>query len=63
MATVNGSEGGFELVHQSVKATPNWIVQGDENGRWVVRIELTVNTRNHMSLESDAPQIAPLRVD
>ena len=63
VATVNGSEGGFELVHQSVKATPNWIVQGDENGRWVVRIELTVNTRNHMSLESDAPQIAPLRVD
>jgi alpha-amylase len=44
VGTVNGSEGGFELVHQSVKTQPNWIVRGDANGRWVVRLELRIKT-------------------
>jgi len=44
VGTVNGSEGGFELVHQSVKVVPNWLIRGDLNGRWVVRMELKIST-------------------
>ncbi len=39
--TVSQSEGGFELVHQSVCVQPHWTVNGDTEGRWVVQIELT----------------------
>ena len=39
--TVSQSEGGFELVHQSVCVQPHWIVTGDADGRWVVQIEMT----------------------
>ena len=53
VGTVNGSEGGFELVHQSVKTQPNWIVRGDENGRWVVRLELNIKTNK------PKPQVDP----
>jgi alpha-amylase len=38
--TVSQSEGGFELVHQSVCVQPHWIVTGDADGRWSVQIEL-----------------------
>ncbi len=38
--TVSQSEGGFELVHQSVCVMPHWIVNGDADGRWVVQMEL-----------------------
>ncbi len=40
VATVSQSEGGFEMVHQSVCVLPHWIVTGDADGRWVVQIEL-----------------------
>ena len=39
--TVSQSEGGFELVHQSVCVQPHWVIVGDAEGRWVVQIELT----------------------
>jgi alpha-amylase len=39
--TVSQSEGGFELVHQSVCVQPHWIVSGDAEGRWAVQIEMT----------------------
>lgn len=39
--TVSQSEGGFELVHQSVCVMPHWIVQPDANGRWAVRIDVS----------------------
>jgi alpha-amylase len=39
--TVSQSEGGFELVHQSVCVQPHWIVNSDAEGRWSVQIELT----------------------
>lgn len=40
--TVSNSEGGFELVHQSVAVVPNWIIQPDEQGKWsfVMRMKI-----------------------
>jgi alpha-amylase len=42
--TVSQSEGGFELVHQSVAAFPHWLIKPDAFGRWSVTIQLTANT-------------------
>ena len=42
--TVSQSEGGFELVHQSVAVMPHWIVQGDADGRWSVVMNLAIDT-------------------
>ena len=42
--TVSQSEGGFELVHQSVAVMPHWFVQGDAEGRWSVTMKLTVDS-------------------
>lgn len=42
--TVSQSEGGFELVHQSVVLLPHWYVRGDHNGRWSVTMKLDLNT-------------------
>ncbi|MDG1807560.1 MAG: DUF1926 domain-containing protein [Pirellulaceae bacterium] len=53
VGTVNGSEGGFELVHQSVKVLPTWQIQGDDNGRWIVRLQLGLRT-NKPAPEVDA---------
>lgn len=44
IATVSQSEGGFEMVHQSVVVLPHWIVQGDEEGRWAVKLRLEIDT-------------------
>lgn len=42
--TVSQSEGGFELVHQSVVLLPHWQVRGDEQGRWSVTMQFAVDT-------------------
>ena len=42
--TVSQSEGGFELVHQSVVLLPHWYVRGDQNGRWSVSMKLNLDT-------------------
>ena len=42
--TVSQSEGGFELVHQSVVVQPHWTVTPDAVGRWQTTILLDVNT-------------------
>ncbi len=42
--TVSQSEGGFELVHQSVVVQPHWIVTPDASGRWSVTMELAIDT-------------------
>ena len=42
--TVSQSEGGFELVHQSVAVLPHWHVRGDAAGRWTTTMTLTANT-------------------
>jgi alpha-amylase len=42
--TVSQSEGGFELVHQSVVVHPHWKVRGDQEGRWSVTMRLGIDT-------------------
>ncbi len=42
--TVSQSEGGFELVHQSVCVVPHWHVQGDADGRWSMTLQLSLDT-------------------
>jgi alpha-amylase len=42
--TVSQSEGGFELVHQSVVLQPRWLVRGDAAGRWSVTMRLAIDT-------------------
>jgi alpha-amylase len=44
VATVSQSEGGFELVHQSVAVLPHWHVQGDADGRWSVTLTLNFDS-------------------
>ena len=44
IATVSQSEAGFEAVHQSVVVMPNWLIQGDDAGRWGVSMRLSVDT-------------------
>jgi alpha-amylase len=57
--TVSQSEGGFELVHQSVVVQPHWQVRGDSEGKWSVTMQLEVDTtvaenRNGHLLQADA---------
>ena len=42
--TVSQSEGGFELVHQSIAVIPHWQVRGDAAGRWSLTLLLTAST-------------------
>jgi alpha-amylase len=42
--TVSQSEGGYELVHQSVLVQPHWLVSGDKDGRWSAALRLTIDT-------------------
>ncbi|MEK6234524.1 MAG: DUF1926 domain-containing protein, partial [Planctomycetales bacterium] len=56
--TVSQSEGGFELVHQSVVVQPHWLVQGDEEGRWSVSMEMKIDTSLAESRQSPAPETA-----
>ncbi len=43
--SVSQSEGGFELVHQSIAIIPHWFVRGDARGQWSVAMRLTADTR------------------
>jgi alpha-amylase len=42
--TVSQSEGGFELVHQSVCVIPHWLVRGDAAGKWSITLQLAAST-------------------
>lgn len=42
--TVSQSEGGFELVHQSVAVVPRWRVKADDRGTWSVQIRMELDT-------------------
>ncbi len=42
--TVSQSEGGFELVHQSVAVVPHWQLVPDVNGCWSVTMRLAIDT-------------------
>jgi alpha-amylase len=57
--TVSQSEGGFELVHQSVAALPHWLIKPDAFGRWSVTIQLAANTALAESrMHGQVPQLA-----
>ena len=42
--TVSQSEGGFELVHQSVVVHPHWYIRAGDDGRWVATMNLSIDT-------------------
>lgn len=44
--TVSQSEGGFELVHQSVCVMPHWLVQGDAEGKWSAQMQIRISNSN-----------------
>jgi 4-alpha-glucanotransferase len=57
--TVSQSEGGFELVHQSVVVLPHWYVQADAEGRWSVTMNLSIDTsRAERRMENPAVAVA-----
>jgi alpha-amylase len=57
--TVSQSEGGFELVHQSVVVQPHWLVTADAEQRWSVTIRLTLDTsRAETRLDPSAVAVA-----
>ncbi len=48
--TVSQSEGGFELVHQSVCVMPHWLIRGDADGRWAVQMNFRIAQSNQPSV-------------
>ncbi len=42
--TVSQSEGGFELVHQSVVVHPHWYIKAGNDGRWIANMTLDIDT-------------------
>ncbi len=42
--TVSNSEGGFELVHQSVCAIPHWFIRAENDGTWECRIKIRIKS-------------------
>ena len=44
IATVSQSEGGFELVHQSVVVQPHWLIEAGADGRWSAGLTLAIDT-------------------
>jgi 4-alpha-glucanotransferase len=59
--TVSQSEGGFELIHQSVVVMPHWLVEADKEGRWSVTMQMSLDARrsenNH---QSEVAEVATL---
>lgn len=56
VATVSQSEGGFELVHQSVAVQPHWLVLPDETGRWTTVMRMTARS----TVQESEPQTLAL---
>jgi alpha-amylase len=56
--TVSQSEGGFELVHQSVVVLPHWYVTAGADGRWSVIMSLAIDTTAAENQPSIAEVIA-----
>ncbi|GHT28431.1 hypothetical protein FACS18942_08850 [Planctomycetales bacterium] len=57
--TVSISEGGFELVHQSVAVQPHWRFVSDESGVWETEMRLEIDTAS--ATERDAKAHSLLR--
>ena len=49
--SVSQSEGGFELVHQSVVVQPHFVVEADREGRWATRLRLRIQCSKAVELE------------
>ncbi len=58
--TVSQSEGGFELVHQSVCVQPHWHITGDADGRWSLVMHLALDASLAESRQSKiaSPSVA-----
>jgi len=56
--SVSQSEGGFELVHQSVVVMPHWIVTPDASGCWQVVLTLTANSLATAAASTDRSEAA-----
>jgi 4-alpha-glucanotransferase len=56
--TVSQSEGGFELVHQSVAVLPHWLVAAEADGRWGVTIRLSLDTSRAESRQPQSVAVA-----
>ncbi|MCL2743910.1 MAG: DUF1926 domain-containing protein, partial [Planctomycetaceae bacterium] len=52
--TVSISEGGFELVHQSVVVQPHWRFESDESGVWETEMRLEIDTTAAVEREEKA---------
>jgi alpha-amylase len=52
--TVSQSEGGFELVHQSVALQPHWRIIPDNTGIWEVEMLLNIDTTVAQKREHEA---------
>jgi alpha-amylase len=52
--SVSQSEGGFELVHQSVVVMPHWIVTPDADGVWKVSMRLSIGNLKAESCQRSA---------
>lgn len=58
--TVSQSEGGFELVHQSVAVVPHWHLLPDANGCWSITIKLAVDTSLAEQRMTESAVVAPV---
>jgi len=54
--TVSQSEGGFELVHQSVVLQPHWIIQPTHDRTWSVTMKLLADTSEAESRSTAATE-------
>lgn len=52
--TVSQSEGGFELVHQSVAVQPHWRIIPDASGVWEVEMQLVLDTTTARQRDREA---------
>ncbi len=55
--SVSGSEGGFELVHQSVAVVPHWHVQPEADGSWSVIMYLSTDTSKAESRRQESATV------
>jgi 4-alpha-glucanotransferase len=55
--TVSQSEGGFELVHQSVCVIPHWIIEPTESRSWAVQMNLRTRCRQQADIEVDERRV------
>jgi len=61
--SVSQSEGGFELVHQSVVVMPHWIVTPDADGIWQVSLRLSIgNPKAERAVKAHVGQRSSLPV-